>query len=580
MKACTVSSIEELNSYLTNELAQSVCITHARGIDMSQTAATAAETFAREHPKVRVVCSTEAEAQRVRSRTDNAAIEVMTAKNLSLLVLADERVQVAVGRRNRILDTNEVDVLMEDMKVTGMKAHRLRETTKFFFKSLTDGFADTEGWLIAGEEQRQFSILEENLESRQALLSCELPRKALEGLNAVPDAIETAPAVIVGFERLATLMQKLVLETSDQTFVAMGCTNASPGPDEPYPNVDGLQDLADRDEVQAVKLDMAQPAVPTTTTSCATPFDEFAFVADAVAETLAKAPETETMLIATPNGIWTRYIVKQLEARGIQPSVISPERRVKGDPRSPQANGELKLAALAKLIQDRSDMTALRSWIGLGDWLLRSDAYLELMAWACEHGMPASQAIETLRATPADERNTRVFYKIEQQLNELDQVMEAVGNADIADLEGVLESYGMSVPASVAKAAETKEDLFAAVLAQPVNTYDARVAVASFDQCIGMTADHLFLTGMVNGYLPQLDALDDKHSIDQKLRATIRDRERFDDLMAIGKVSVTVSLFETDAASNAERLPMDVSRIYQQGSTRMVRINPSIFLNR
>ena len=52
-------------------------------------------------------------------------------------------------RDARVLDANERDVLMEDMKVSGLKPGRLREMTKFFAKGIADGVSGDGDWLIS-----------------------------------------------------------------------------------------------------------------------------------------------------------------------------------------------------------------------------------------------------------------------------------------------------------------------------------------------------------------------------------------------------------------------------------------------
>ena len=97
---------------------------------------------------------------------------MVSVRELALSILGDARVGDAVGRDARVLDENELAVLMEDVKVSGLKPGRLREMLKFFYKSISDCADDDERWLITAEEQTVHAILTENLEARRALLRC------------------------------------------------------------------------------------------------------------------------------------------------------------------------------------------------------------------------------------------------------------------------------------------------------------------------------------------------------------------------------------------------------------------------
>ena len=61
---------------------------------------------------------------------------MVSVRELALSILGDARVGDAVGRDARVLDENELAVLMEDVKVSGLKPGRLREMLEFLYKSV------------------------------------------------------------------------------------------------------------------------------------------------------------------------------------------------------------------------------------------------------------------------------------------------------------------------------------------------------------------------------------------------------------------------------------------------------------
>ena len=68
----------------------------------------------------------------------------------------------AFPRGARLLDGNETDVLMEDLKVSGLKPRRLREMTKFFSKGrpiLIEGRLRQDSWEDKQTGQKRTKLL-------------------------------------------------------------------------------------------------------------------------------------------------------------------------------------------------------------------------------------------------------------------------------------------------------------------------------------------------------------------------------------------------------------------------------------
>ena len=63
--------------------------------------------------------------------------------------------------------------------------------------------------------------------------------------------------------------------------------------------------------------------------------------------------------------------------------------------------------------------------MGFGDWLVRSDAFLELLAYARERGISAAEAVAQLRAQRDEERASTIFGKFDAPLDEFDELRRA-----------------------------------------------------------------------------------------------------------------------------------------------------------
>lgn len=65
-------------------------------------------------------------ARSLARRIENADVRVTTPRELELELLADPRAQAATGRRPRLLLPFEENILLEDVKTSGVRPKRLR----------------------------------------------------------------------------------------------------------------------------------------------------------------------------------------------------------------------------------------------------------------------------------------------------------------------------------------------------------------------------------------------------------------------------------------------------------------------
>lgn len=483
-------------------------------------------------------------------------IRIMTARDLALSMFDDVRVREATGRDGRVLDGNEMDVLMEDVKVSGIKPGRLREMLKFFYKSMSDCSAEEDKWLETGEEKKVFAILEENLEARRAMLPAELFGLAWRGM--MDGKVGRKPMLILcdDWTALSKSAQRFVELMATEGLIVAGCENEAPVADEPYPNPEGFSKFFHRPNMTQVYV-KAPAAVPEAEWSTSkTPAAEAQNAANTIADMVQEGAKPEEILVAVPNRAWAASVAASLNGMGVSAVADTGALKVKGDPRYPERCTAIKAAALEKLKANPADLTALRTYIGAGDWLLRSEAFLGVLAYARDHETTVAHALVELRQQPADERETAIFSKFDAAFDELEA-------ADVPVLEAInqIEKQGVEYAAK----AETLLDATSAVV------------VAPYDRAFGRHAKTTFILGLVNGYLPAKDAIDDSFTIEHRRNALVRERTRFDNLRATASEAVYASRFETDTLENATLSKAQVQRVFAANGKRMARLEPSVF---
>lgn len=538
------------------------------GFDGLPALTASATAWAKDGGAALLVCADDVALRRARSLLPSSAAVPGALAAVEATALAADLVEAwgpsaGCPRGGRLLDDNEMDVLIEDVKVSGLKTGRLKEMLKFFRKAISDGQSRKPSWLVTPEEQKVFAILEENLEARRALMPCEASGMALAciagPLAAGGPAKALAPLLpsfanrplrlfVHDFGGLNHCAQELCRTLGANGMTVTVATGEGCCASEPYPCPEGAAQLQ---EAAAQVLAIGQkPAHTLPPRVAASPAQEFSEAADTVAHLLKQGMSPSQILVAVPNGIWAANITKGLEKRGIPCVRDFGSAKVKGDPRIPGRHEQLKQATLTKLQRNPNDRTALRTWVGLGDWLLASDAFLELMAWARDHAMDPFDALNHLLQHPEEAAEMRLFHKMRQR-------MEA--------LPAQLEQH---------RKARAKEGL---ADAGQRGQQDA-VIIAPYSRCHSQSAQAVVLTGMVDGFLPRPDAFSDRFTIDHQRKALQREATLLADIQAAASTVVIPTLFQQDLVENADALGASITRIVMDGTTHVARIAPSRLL--
>lgn len=194
------------------------------------------------------VCASKAAAERARraiSLWRCGGIEVKTGLELACEVLSDER-YAARGLRNRLIGRAEERVLMEDVKVCGIKRRRLRELVAFLECGWSNLADEDSAWLKTNEEELVAGLVRGNLEFTGGVLSCEASALALRAVqdDAALRASHARDHVFVDdYERLGRATQFLVNELAAAS-IAVAAGDVSPvAGDDPYPWAEGVREL-------------------------------------------------------------------------------------------------------------------------------------------------------------------------------------------------------------------------------------------------------------------------------------------------------------------------------------------------
>lgn len=185
-------------------------------------------------------------------------VRVSTPRTIALEVLGNPKAQAACGRKPRLLLPFEENILLEDVKASGLRPKRLREMLKFFYRSWTELADDEPSWLVSEEEVQVHSLLKECLAFTGGILPNELSNLAVKWLHTDATAREAASYDLVlvdDYQLLSRASQVLAGLLAREGLVATGDMQATSEVFEEYPYAAGLIEFAQADGVQTVRLD-------------------------------------------------------------------------------------------------------------------------------------------------------------------------------------------------------------------------------------------------------------------------------------------------------------------------------------
>lgn len=185
-------------------------------------------------------------------------VRVSTPRAIALEVLGDPKAQAACSRKPRLLLPFEENILLEDVKASGLRPKRLREMLKFFYRSWTELADDETSWLVSEEEVQVHSLLKECLAFTSGILPNELSNLAVKWLRTDETAREAASYDLVlvdDYQLLSRASQVLAGLLARKGLVVTGDTQATSEVFEEYPYAAGLIEFAQADGVQTTRLD-------------------------------------------------------------------------------------------------------------------------------------------------------------------------------------------------------------------------------------------------------------------------------------------------------------------------------------
>ena len=555
-------------------------------------------------------------------------IAVTTPRALALEVLSDAEAVRWSGREPRLLTAYEELFLLEDMKVSGLRPKRLREMLKFFYRSWTELADDDPSWLLAGEESNVHKLLKGNLAFTRSIAEPEAGNLAvnyLRGHAGARGAHSFAHVLVDDYQRISRASQLLADLVAAETLTIAGDRAACVQVYDSYPYAAGLDEFMDAHEgaedielsachacaagaAAASKL-LADPAMQsiafhvaegvaagqTTILEAKLPEDEFGAVARFVADAVAGGMSPADVTVATPNGVWSRNIVKALLAAKVPAQALADRQPVRGDIRDNDRCVPARVLTALDLVADPDNALAWRCWCGYGDWLANSSAMANLRKHAGEQGQGLVESLRDVQdgapAANADDADRivgakRVAEAREAGLALIDSAAGLEGTALLDKLaELVTGQEGTTAPGIVSALCLGEQDNSAAAMAERFRSRllapridSAAVQVVPYDQVAGLSPKVLIISGFVNGFIPCREYFDSAEMpLDKQEKEHAKDARRVYAMAGKASEQLVISRFTTTSLETASVMKLHIGRIRLQDGKRMCAIEPSDF---
>ncbi|ACV21670.1 ATP-dependent DNA helicase PcrA [Slackia heliotrinireducens] len=574
-----------------------------------------------------VFSATPSAADAMRDSLDRLGVKqvrVTTLAEFAREVLSTPEVEALTGRNPRLLCDFEERILMEDMKVVGLKSRRLAEMLKYFYKQWTVLGDEREGFIQGSEEDGVYATLCENLRLRGAMLRQELSNVAVKFYRDHADAADAfrVPHVLADdVQNLNRASQELLELIATKSLAVAGNVNAQVPTTEPYPDAGHFSDFGMRhfeDGCEAYVLPQALN-VPACTTSMANalvvnggldtatlaalpadtegdvhfvewthPNDEFLGIARYIKHRLADVGHPvhpHDIFVAVPNAIWGRALAKVLNANDIKTDQVVSYNALTGDPRKLDRSVALQAYTRLGLAADPTDAVAWRSWFGFGDYLTNSNHWFRLERYAQEQGLGVLEALDRLAGQEKPEVEG-IEVLLRRYADGKAFVGHARGKQGFALLNMCAPVRGEKLPAEFmallepVEGMESAEQLLAKANSRLENRFtdlDA-VRIGLPQMACGMSFDTVILMGCVEGFYPAAKALGVEFDDERRAEMQRAERRLWYAAMTKARYGFVASTIQKDEANTAASLGMHAHRIRMEDGRSMAILSPSCYL--
>jgi hypothetical protein len=513
-------------------------------------------------------------------------IEVTTTRNLALQVLSTAEAQAVIGRRfcngrARLLSAFEMDFIREDLKTLGNRPNRLRELLKFLIRGLTELADESKDWLISQEERETLAFLRSELKFLQGVIEPELSNLTGKVLRVCDTAQEryVKPHIFVNdYQNLSRASQLLCHLLTTDSITVLADPSVCVEVYDSYPYAEGIEEfLRINPGAETQVLEKKESPFEVETWNWEVPDNELVGVPDRVSELLAVGEAPENIAVVCFHPQWFNRIMCGLRARGILARGLYQPLILRGDVRHLGRSLPLRMVTALRLLAEPYDSMAWRCWVGFGDHLALSGAFVK--------------AREEAEAENPDVVFADVLVQREEWKQSADLIEGCADKRGRELLEHLAQALSVSsdakVPPVFAPLLGLGEDAtptdMLALLEQkqffPQFSTVQGVTIASLETLAGLSFERIVAAGFVNGFFPLRSYFDlVEAAINNQKNIAEKEKQRLGLLTSAISEKLVLSSFNRVEQKTAERLRLKSDRIVlDEDFRRISMVSLSVF---
>ncbi|MBO4352150.1 MAG: hypothetical protein J5818_01505 [Eggerthellaceae bacterium] len=564
--------------------AASVLVVEGHAGDVSKRLASLALQMAERQPIVVVPTRNHIQSfEKLIAREDAhraSGIELMTIYDLELLAIRGDDIQGV-----RVALPHEYDLIIEDLKTTGLKPRRVREMVKFFAKGMSQLDDRDQSWFVSDEERDVFNFMLRCLRERGLVMQSQLGGMALTALEQGGGYWDYGKRVIIvdAYTSLDKSSQLFLEALAPEQLIVGGSSQDCGVLSIAYPDQAGIARLLD---AGAGCEQLAFSAPRATVMLGDDPVDEAKRVARKVREWISTGIDPQDVVVAAPNGAWISEIGRCLDSEGVAFDVVGPPLTSKGSHENEARRSTLAAFAALGLVAYPQGANEWRTWIGLGDWLALSDA------WQSARAMAETQETSLMSVIESIAESAEIPDEVGDCQSLLQKLLEPV-RSGMAVIEACQGKVGKALEdALVLRMGENARLLGIGGNEGPVSAYGRlrRDAYDSAPRCNspvklmrfgferGLIPEALAYSGMMEGFMPGSEAVDDMTPLNKRERLLAEAEASFNAIGGMGASVLAFSCARTMDVEEAARSKAFIERIYVDDHKRKARMAMSRYL--
>ncbi|MDR3315484.1 MAG: hypothetical protein LBS98_03260, partial [Coriobacteriales bacterium] len=405
-----------------------------------------------------------------------------------------------------------------------------------------------------------------------------LASKALRTCNTTKECYAKPHIFVNDYQNLSRASQLLCHLLATDSITVLADPSVCVEVYDSYPYAEGIEEfLRINPSAETHVLEKKESPLVFETWNWEVPDNEFAGVSDLISEQIASGEAPENIAVVCFHPQWFNKILCGLKARGLPARGLYQPLTLRGDVRHLAPSLPLRIVTALWLLAEPHDSMAWRCWIGFGDHLALSSAFVEAREEATTEN-PDAVFADVVAQREGWRQSTDFIEgctdkKGRELLEYLTRELSVSSEAKVPPILAPLLTLGeVATPADMIALLEQKQFF-------PQFSTAEGVTIASLEALAGLSFDKIIAVGFVNGFFPLRSYFDlVEATINKQKNIEEVEKQRLSLLVSTVSDKLVLSYFNKVEQEIAERLRLKSDRIVlDEDFKRISMVSLSVF---